>query len=612
MKRARFRVMLRWAVAGPVTLLALLALTFLILIRWLNSQVDLVDHTDQVISAAQETQALLIDMETGVRGYLLTNDPAFLAPYRKAAPVFHPALSALRHLVADSPSQTVAVTRIEGEYNDWLQLAEEMLSGSANADALDEAQIAEKGQMDTIRHHFATFVGVEEGVRAQRTAAVRRNTRTVVATSALATFLFGIMAAFFSRRALQTVASDYEMTLIESEAARTRAESLARENERLFLEARSASRAKDEFLATLSHELRTPLTSILGWSRLLQLQGPDRDNLDVALEAIERSARSQAALIEDILDVSRIITGKMKLEVSDGDVRDAVRHAAESVQPAANGKRIRIEIDAPEEVRLSADPNRLQQIIWNLLANAVKFSPSETTVRVSARRNEENVVITVADQGQGIDAGFLPFVFDRFRQADSSSTREYGGLGIGLAVVKLLVDLHGGTVQVDSPGLGQGATFTVTLPARRPPVSAGASPARTGGRDLLAEIGQPLTGHDLLIVDDDADARAVLTAILGTFGGRIESASSVAEAMRLLGRHRFAVILTDIAMPQADGFSLLERVRTTPGPNIDTPVIAITALASVASGSGGVEFATTIRKPVDPAALVSAVASIIR
>jgi signal transduction histidine kinase len=602
--------MLRWAIAGPVGLLALLAVTFLLLIRWLNSEVDLVDHTDRVISAAQETQALLIDMETGVRGYLLSNDPVFLAPYRRAAPVVHPAFNTLRELVSDNATQIGAVNRLEQQYSDWKQLAEKMIVAS-NPDVLAEAQIAGKAQMDTIRRSFGNFVTVEERLRAERTATSRRVSRVVVATSAVVTLLFGVIAGVFTRRALHTVASEYEDSLRDSELARTRAEALARENERLFLEAESASRAKDEFLATLSHELRTPLTAILGWARLLQIQGTDQANIGIAIEAIERSARSQAALIEDILDVSRIITGKLKLELEDVDVRDAVRQAADSLQPAAAAKKISIEIDASDAIRLRADPNRLQQIIWNLLANAVKFSPSNTRVRVVAGQENGDVVLTVNDQGRGIDREFLPFVFDRFRQADSSSTREYGGLGIGLAVVKLLVELHGGTVTAESDGRDKGATFRVVFPSHATSQLRSEHPLVSHGADLIHEIGQPLAGRDVLVVDDDSDARTVIAAMLRTFGGRVEVASSVGEAMRYLGKHKFAVVVTDIAMPHESGLSLLQRLRLSHGPNTETPVVGVTALATPAEAPGRSPFAAMIRKPIDPAVLASTVAGAI-
>jgi signal transduction histidine kinase len=360
-------------------------------------------------------------------------------------------------------------------------------------------------------------------------------TRIVVGTSIVAALLFGLLAGMVTRRALQTVASDYESALAESDSARVRAEGLAVENERLFRQAQSASSAKDEFLATLSHELRTPLTAILGWSGLLQMQPGRPEDINMALASIERSARSQAALIDDILDVSRIITGKMKLNTLTVDLRDAVREAVDSLKPAAAAKNIVIDVEAPETLLLSADPNRLQQIIWNLLANSVKFSSAGTRIRVDARRVRDDVVLRVADEGRGIESAFLPFVFDRFRQADSTSTREFGGLGIGLSVVKLLVELHGGSVRAESAGLGRGATFIVTFPISFVPramedFGRGAMEVNDGAE----AIRRPLAGRDLLVVDDDSDARDVIAAMLRAFGGRVEVASNVRDAMEIL------------------------------------------------------------------------------
>ncbi len=605
--------MLRWALAGPITLLAVLAMTFLLLIRWLNTEVEWVDHTDRVISAAQETQSLVLDMETGVRGYLLTHDDSFLSPYKRAAPVMGTAFSELRRLVEDNLQQVAAASQLQKDYGDWQQLAAQLLQSNRNTSGAETGQIAAREQMDVVRRDFARFIGVEEGLRRSRTDSVQRVTRVVVGGSIVAALLFGLLAGMVTRRALQTVASDYESTLAESDSARVRAEGLAVENERLFRQAQSASSAKDEFLATLSHELRTPLTAILGWSRLLQMQPGRPEDINMALASIERSARSQAALIEDILDVSRIITGKMKLNTRTVDLRDAVREAVDSLKPAAAAKNIVIDVEAPETLLLSADPNRLQQIIWNLLANSVKFSSAGTRIRVDARPVRDDVVLRVADEGRGIESAFLPFVFDRFRQADSTSTREFGGLGIGLSVVKLLVELHGGSVRAESAGVGRGATFIVTFPISFVPRA-----MEDFGRramevsDGVEAIGRPLAGRDLLVVDDDSDARDIIAAMLRAFGGRVEVASNVREAMEILAKRKFALILTDIAMPVEDGQSFLRRLRASHGPNSETPVVAVTALTAAAMRDDDAKFAATIRKPVDPAVLVTIVESMIR
>ncbi|MGZ8832622.1 MAG: CHASE3 domain-containing protein [Thermoanaerobaculia bacterium] len=592
MKRARFRRMLVWAVAGPVALLAVLAVTFLFLIRWLNIEADRVEHTDQVISAAQRAQGRVIDMETAVRGYLLTHNDVFLRPYAASAADAERSFQQLHRVVADNPEQVDRAGRLERLFQHWQQFAAQMLTLRSDSVVRDAAQIAGKARMDAIRGGFSQFIAVEEGLRAKRSAAVRQVTRSVIVTSVLAALLFGAIVGYFTRKALQTVARDYEGALEQSESA--------------CREAESASRAKDEFLATLSHELRTPLTVILGWSRLMQMHDTDSENVKIALDAIERSARAQATLIEDILEVSRIITGKLRLEVLDVNLRDAIRQAVESVQPAAKARQIEIDVDSPGRVIVRADPNRLQQIIWNLLSNAVKFSPARTRISIRVSRSADDVVLTIADQGRGIDPAFLPYVFDRFRQADSTPTREYGGLGIGLSVVKLLTELHGGVVRAESAGVGKGSTFTITLPAHETRVPASEELGAAG------DVAQPLADHDLLVVDDDDDACAVIGAMLRSFGGRVEVASSVPEAMEILARRKFAVIITDIAMPAEDGFQLLQRLRARGGLNGETPVIAVTALTGLAARDDRGEFAAILQKPVDPADLAATFASMMQ
>ncbi|MGZ4809907.1 MAG: sensor histidine kinase [Thermoanaerobaculia bacterium] len=485
MKRARFRRTLVWALAGPVTLLAVLAVTFLLLIRWLNVEADSVEHADRVLSKAQRTQALIIDMETGVRGYLLTHEDAFLTPYRSAMRQVGPAFDEMQSLVRDNPVQSERVNALRAAFSSWQNLATRMLAPESDNEIREKAQIAARHQMDGIRRLFADLTGTEEQLRAKRTENVRRVTRTLIAISMSAALFLGLVVGVMTRRALRRVAGEYEEALAESEAARAQSEGLAVENERLFHEADSASRTKDEFLATLSHELRTPLTAILGWARLLQIQEFDADSSKSGAAAIERSAKAQAALIEDILDVSRIITGKLTLDIKEVQMGDAVRAAVESIQPAANAKGIQILVDAPADIVVSADPNRLQQILWNLLSNAVKFSGRGTQIRVAVVAGQDDVTLTVADQGMGIDPGFLPYVFDRFRQADSTSTREHGGLGIGLSVVKLLVELHGGTVRAASAGPGKGTTFTVTIPVRGDAANLAARPAAPESRDYV-------------------------------------------------------------------------------------------------------------------------------
>ena len=402
---------------------------------------------------------------------------------------------------------------------------------------------------------------------------------------------------------------------------------LAIDNARLFGEAQAArqsaeqaNRTKDEFLATLSHELRTPLTSILGWARMLTTTQLDSENTARALESIERNARAQGRLIDDILDVSRIITGKLRLDVRPVDLASVIEGAVESVRPAAEAKRIRLQrvLDTGPQV-VSGDPERLQQVVWNLLSNAIKFTPKGGRVQVRLERINSHVEIVVSDTGRGISPDVLPHVFERFLQADSSTTREHSGLGLGLAIVRHLAELHGGTVRAESAGEGQGATFTVDLPLMiaRPPQPAvvrdeeRVHPTADTGERLVCP--PELEGLHVLFVDDEEDARALLTTILESCGARVTAVGSAREALDELGREKFDVLLSDIGMPGEDGYWLIKRVRKLPPERGGrTPAAALTAYARAKDRlrvlrSG---YQMHVPKPVEPAELVAVVANL--
>ncbi len=361
------------------------------------------------------------------------------------------------------------------------------------------------------------------------------------------------------------------------------------ENARLYQQAVAANRAKDDFLATLSHELRTPLTAILGWSNLLRLSNYDRNTMQTAIETIERSAKSQAAIIDDLLDVSRIVTGKFQIRPETIDIVPILRTVADSSRPAAEGKRVEVSVSAPESLIARADPNRLQQMTWNLLSNAIKFSNEGGEVVMSAEQSDGEVIITVTDEGAGIAPEILPRVFDRFWQADSSSNRAHGGLGLGLAIVKHLAEMHGGTVHAYSDGVGQGATFTITLPL--------------GDATRNPEIGEStvrMPAKRVLLVDDDASARVVVARMLEHFGARVTESPSASEAAERLRDRRFDLVLTDLAMPDRDGYWLLQTAREL---HPDVPVVAITALGVRDEELAKAGFDAFVRKPVEPAKL---------
>jgi len=404
------------------------------------------------------------------------------------------------------------------------------------------------------------------------------------------------------------------------------AQAAAEERKRLYEREQDARRdaermgeLKDQFLATLSHELRTPLGAILGWTQVLRRGARTQADVHRGLEIIERNARTQTQLIDDLLDMNRIIAGKMRLEVHPLDPTVAIEGALETVRPAAEAKGIRLEkvLDA-EAGPVVADPNRLQQVLWNLLSNAIKFTPKDGKVQTMLRRVGAHVEIRVSDTGIGIEPEFLPLVFERFRQADASTTRRFGGLGLGLSIVRQLVELHGGTVRAESAGAGRGATFTVTLPITavyptiRPETREGPLPG-TGDAAELAD--EELRGLKVLVVDDDADARELVARVLAESRADVVIAGSAAEALPLVERERPDVLVSDIGMPDVDGYELLRRVRAlgeSRGGRV--PAIALTAFARPEDRTRALRsgFLGHVTKPVGSAELVASVAAVAR
>ncbi|MFT3775419.1 MAG: GAF domain-containing protein [Minicystis sp.] len=373
---------------------------------------------------------------------------------------------------------------------------------------------------------------------------------------------------------------------------------------RLFAE--EANRAKDEFLGVVSHELRTPLNAVMGWANLLLGKAPDGSLLDKGIRVIERNARAQAKIIDDILDVSRIVTGKLKLDLRPTDVESALRAAVDVVRPTAESKGVELSVRVPEDIpEVAGDPERLQQIFWNLLANAVKFTPAGGHVEAALAAEDGSVVAMVTDTGEGISTAFLPFVFDRFRQADASTSRRHGGLGLGLAIVRHLVEMHGGQVSAESDGPGRGARFTVSLPLPGERSSGVVLRSITPASGLEASNDltvPPLDGLRVLIVDDEPDARDVMAAVLGRRGAIVEVAGSTGEALAAVTRFHPDVVLTDLGMPVDDGFSLLTRLRALPAPFGRIPAVALTAYARTADAvrARTAGFAAHVAKPADP------------
>ena len=391
----------------------------------------------------------------------------------------------------------------------------------------------------------------------------------------------------------------------------------AMDNARLYRQAQEANRMKDEFLATLSHELRTPMNAIMGWAQLLREGKLDAATTARAVQTIDRNARVQTQLISDILDVSRIVSGKLRLDVRPVELVRAVEAALDTIRPAAEARDIDVQtaLDAGAGL-VSGDADRLQQVVWNLLSNAIKFTPSGGRVHVRLVRIEPHVQLTVQDSGIGIDRDFLPHVFERFRQGDSSSTRPHGGLGLGLALVRDLVELHGGTVQASSAGRDQGATFTVKLPvigAVRPP--APELPPAAPESATMAALAGSLRGVNVLLVDDEADARDLFKAVLEGSGARVTAVGSGAEAYSSFTTSPPDVVVSDIEMPEENGYDLIRRLRGLPeerGGRI--PAAALTAYARAEDRIRALRagFQHHVTKPVQPAELVAVVASLVR
>jgi PAS domain S-box-containing protein len=389
------------------------------------------------------------------------------------------------------------------------------------------------------------------------------------------------------------------------------------EQRRAAEELREANRLKDEFLATVSHELRTPLTAILGWAHLLRLGQLGERSATDALETIERNARAQSQLIDDLLDVSRIIAGKLRLDVSTVDLAQVIEAAVGAVRPAAEAKNMRLQVLLDPQVGpISGDADRLQQVVWNLLTNAVKFTPKGGRVQVRLERINSHVEIAVSDTGKGIDSEFLPHVFDRFRQADQKSTRAHGGLGLGLSIVRQLVELHGGSVHAESEGEGQGATFVVQLPlmvVRRGVEQQGRRHPTAGG-SMVLDCPPQLDRLRILVVDDEEDTRDLLRTALEQCGSEVVTAGSAMEALEALEKSKPDVLISDIGMPEEDGYALIRKVRAlSAARGGKVPAIALTAYARTEDRVRALVagFQVHLPKPIEPVELVAVVASLV-
>ncbi|HUK66568.1 MAG TPA: ATP-binding protein [Anaeromyxobacteraceae bacterium] len=412
----------------------------------------------------------------------------------------------------------------------------------------------------------------------------------------------GVVLVFRDIRERRRVEEERSSLLVRERAARADAE--------------QASRAKDEFIATLSHELRTPLNSVLGWARLLRLGKLDATSTRRAVEAIERGATTQAQIVDDLLDMARIVRGQLRLDVRPVELVPVIEAAIDTVRPAAAARGIAIAAGLdPKAGPVAGDPGRLQQVAWNLFTNAIKFTPSGGKVEVRLAHKGDHVELSVKDTGSGIPAEFLPHVFERFRQADSSTTRAHGGLGLGLSIVRHIVEAHGGTVSADSPGLGQGSVFTVSLPIfqNRPRPRDAESPRAAPRAATPAPHMVSLQDVSVLVVDDDADTLEVVRQLLEQAGARVTVAGSAPEALEAFRREPPQVLLSDIGMPGQDGYDLIRQVRSLEGKGGQVPAVALTAFAhsehrQQAFSAG---YQLYLAKPIEPGELTAAVARLL-
>jgi PAS domain S-box-containing protein len=870
---ATFKRILTRAVVLPLVLLALLSGLFYWQIKRLLDTASLAEHSDQVLSKANRAQALLIDMETGLRGYVIARQPQFLEPYNNASKQITPSLNDLQQTVADNPTQQQRVNDIRAQYQEWDKYAQTLIH-PATTPTEAQARIATgqgKRMMDSMRVVFTSFIDTEESLRTERTQSVQRATRLAVGSGLVAALLLGLILSSFIRRQLMFVSDSYgnalaaekkqrqwlgttlssigdaviatdaqghinfmngvaesvtgwrdseatgqplpkvfniineetrvevespvakvlreeqvvglanhtilirkdgseipiddsgapirndagkitgvvlvfrditarkqaENELIESELrlrravvdspiptiihdendrilelskgwtkqsgytledlptitawtqrafgekqalssteidqlfqknetmvnglrtvrakdgterlweffstplgktgsgsrlmlsvavdvtdqkkAEHRLEHLLEREQTLRAEADQANRLKDEFFTNASHELRTPLTAIVGWVRMLRRGQLDEPTQASALETIERNAKAQTKLIEDLLDTSRVITGKLTLDLHSTEIAPIVTSAVNTLRPTADSKNIQIETNIDNETWLvMADTNRLQQVVWNLLSNAIKFTPNNGTITVSLQHNQSEAELSISDSGEGIEPDFLPFVFERFRQADGSKTRRHGGLGLGLAIVRSIVELHGGTVAAESEGQGLGATFRVKLPLISLDQSGSTGLFRKQS-DLSTQqwLDCPphLEGARVLVVDDDRDTRGVLAALLTQCDARVLTAASAAEALSEINKQKPDVLVSDVGMPEEDGYALIGKIRKQESERGEKnmPALALTAYAKaedrVRALSAG--YNAHLSKPVEPAEFALMIANLL-
>jgi PAS domain S-box-containing protein len=537
----------------------------------------------------------------------------YLAEQEQAQRVIRDAERRYRSLLDNITDYAIFMTDPEGRVSSWNGGAGAILGYSGDeilGQSVDLFSTREDLEAETLRREM------QEAARAGRATSARWKLRK----DGRRLFIEGVMVAVRDEMDRLLGFAHFLRDVTEKHDIETEREQLLDSERAARSQAEQASRTKDEFLATLSHELRTPLNAVLGWTQVLRRARDLPQDAINGLAIIERNARSQAQIIEDLLDMSSIISGKVRLDVQRLDLASIVKETVETVKPSALAKGIRLQVVLdPLAGPVRGDPNRLQQVFWNLLINAMKFTPKDGRVTVTLSRVNSHLEVEISDSGEGIDPAFLPHIFDRFRQADASSARRHGGLGLGLSIVKQLVELHGGVITAKSAGPNLGATFRVSLPlmvtiedALETDVSR-AHPKRSASMSDIEEIApSDLTGLKVLVVDDEPDARSLIQRLLQDCHASVLTAGSAEEAVQVLLRDTPDVLVSDIGMPGEDGYTLIRRIRLMTGSNALIPAIALTAYARSQDRVKAIHagYQLHLSKPVEPIELVAMVHSL--
>ncbi len=570
-----------------------------------------VTHTYQVQNALESLLTTIVDAETSARGFSATGSSTYRAPFDQAQADLPRELDVLDALTADNPTQQRDAAQLRAEATAAIDLIGQMMAhAESQRDIPRDLNDRERAGMDAVREAVHAMRSEEQRLMDQRTSAaanaVLLTKLSIVALFVLSVGVLAVSAFLVIRRAMMLDRANEDLASRVHERTLELQDALAHE-QAARAKAQRANALKDEFLMTVSHELRTPLTAMYGWSRMLLEGNLSETQERRGIEAITRSAEAQTRIIDDLLDASRAMAGKLAINLRSVDLGGIIHAAVSAVRPAADAKALALFITIQHDLHVVGDADRLQQVIWNLLSNAIKFTPPGGRVDVTMRQVDDAAEITVTDTGQGIAAEFLPFVFDRFRQADATPSRAHGGLGLGLAIVRSIADLHGGRIDVESPGVNQGTTFRLRLPLSGPPgaVHVESRPSRT------TATARRLDGVAILIVEDDTRTQEMLVTALESAGADVRTAASVAAAIGRIRGWTPAVVLADIGMPHEDGFALPRKIREIAGE--DVHVIAVTAFTHPQDQQRALEhgFDRHLAKPIEPEGLLAAVASVL-